>query len=36
MSEDEILDVLDLMLESIALVQLRFANIGEPQDFTST
>ena len=36
MSEDEIFDVLDLMLESIALVQVRFANIGEPQDFTST
>lgn len=36
MSEGEILDVLDLMLESIALVQVRFADIGEPEDFTST
>jgi len=36
MSEDEILDVLDLMLESITLVQARFAGIGEPEDFVST
>jgi len=36
MSEDEILDILDLMLESISLVQVRFANIGEPEDFVST
>jgi len=36
MSEDEILDILDLMLESISLVQVRFANIGKPEDFVST
>jgi len=36
MSEDEILDVLDLMLASITLVQARFASIGEPEDFVST
>lgn len=31
-----ILDVLDLMLESITLVQARFATIGEPEDFVVT
>ena len=36
MSEDEILDILDLMLESISLVQFRFAKIGESEDFVST
>ncbi|MBW1802808.1 MAG: DUF86 domain-containing protein [Deltaproteobacteria bacterium] len=36
MSEDEILDILDLMLESISLVQVRFARIGESEDFVST
>lgn len=36
MSEDEILDVLDLMLESISLVQVRFTKIGESEDFVST
>ena len=36
MSKDEILDILDLMLESISLVQFRFAKIGESEDFVST
>lgn len=36
MSEDEILDILDLMLESISLVEVRFTKIGESEDFVST
>lgn len=36
MPEDEILDILDLMLESISLVQLRFTKIGESADFVTT
>ena len=36
MSEDEILEVLDFMLESISLVQVRFTDIGEAEDFVST
>ena len=33
MHEDEILDHLDLMLESIVLVEKRFSRIGSPEDF---
>jgi len=36
MSEDEIFEVLDFMLESISLVQVRFTDIGEAEDFVST
>jgi len=36
MSEDEILDVLELMLESTSLVQVRFTKIGESEDFVTT
>jgi len=36
MSEDEILDILDLMIEAISLVEVRFAKIGESEDFVST
>ncbi len=36
MSEDEILDILDLMLESLSLVQGRFTKIGESEDFVSS
>ena len=36
MSEEEIADTLDLMLESIILVQERFSTITEPEDFVST
>ncbi|MDZ7699471.1 MAG: DUF86 domain-containing protein [Deltaproteobacteria bacterium] len=36
MSEDEIIDVLDLIIESIGLVQSRFREIGESDDFVST
>ena len=36
MPKDEILDILDLMLESISLVQLRFTKIGESADFVTT
>ena len=36
MSEDEIIDFLDLMLESIRIVQERFSKIGMPEDFVST
>jgi uncharacterized protein with HEPN domain len=36
MPEEEILDILDLMLESIRLVQERFSGIGVPDDFVST
>jgi uncharacterized protein with HEPN domain len=33
MHEDEILDHLDLMLESIALIEARFIHIRSPEDF---
>ena len=36
MSEDEIVDILDLLLESIILVQGRFSKIAESEDFVST
>lgn len=36
MSEGEIIDVLDLIIESIGLVQNRFTEIGESDDFVST
>jgi len=36
MSEGEIIDVLDLIIESIGLVQNRFREIGESDDFVST
>jgi uncharacterized protein with HEPN domain len=36
MSEEEIVDVLDLCIESIALVQKRFAKISDSEDFVST
>ena len=36
MSEEEISDILDLMLESIILVQERFSTITESEDFVST
>jgi uncharacterized protein with HEPN domain len=36
MYEDEIVDVLDLLLESISLVQERFSKIVESDDFVST
>ena len=36
MSEDEVLDILDLMAESIQLVQERFAKIQVPDDFVLT
>ena len=36
MSEDEIIDVLNLIIESIGLVQGRFREIGESDDFVST
>jgi len=36
MSEDEIVDILDLLLESIILVRGRFSKIAEPEDFVST
>jgi uncharacterized protein with HEPN domain len=36
MSEDEIIDILDLMIESISLVQERFSRISESEDFVST
>ncbi|MBL7178217.1 MAG: DUF86 domain-containing protein [Desulfobacteraceae bacterium] len=36
MSEDEILHVLELMLESTSLVQVRFTKIGESEDFVTT
>ena len=36
MSEDEIIDTLDLMLDSISLVQERFKKIGEAEDFVLT
>jgi len=36
MLEDEIGDILDLMLESIKLVQEGFSGIGNPDDFVST
>ena len=33
MSKDEIIDILDLMIESIHLVQERFSRIRVPDDF---
>ena len=36
MSEDEVVDILDLLLESISLVQQRFSKITESEDFVST
>ena len=36
MSEDEIIDSLDLMAESIHLVQERFSGIHVPDDFALT
>jgi uncharacterized protein with HEPN domain len=36
MSESEVIDILDLMLESIRMVQERFSKIGMPEDFVST
>ena len=36
MSEEEIVDVLDLIIESIVLVQKRFAKISNSEDFVST
>ena len=35
MSEDEIVDILDLLLESITLVQERFSKIAESENFVS-
>jgi len=36
MSEDEIIEILDLIIESIGLVQNRFTEISESEDFVST
>lgn len=36
MSEEEIVDILDLIIESIDLVQKRFAKISDSEDFIST
>ena len=36
MSEEEIADILDLLLESIILVRERFSKITESEDFVST
>jgi uncharacterized protein with HEPN domain len=36
MPEDEVLDVLDLILESIRLIRDRFSRIRVPDDFVST
>ena len=36
MPEDEVLDTLDLVLESIKLVQERFLGIKTPEDFVTT
>ena len=36
MSEEEIVDVLDLIIKSIVLVQKRFAKISDSEDFVST
>jgi uncharacterized protein with HEPN domain len=36
MSEEEIVDILNLLLESIILVQERFSKITESEDFVST
>ncbi len=36
MSEDEIVDIFDFLLESIILVQKRFSQIAESEDFVST
>jgi len=36
MSEDQIIDNLDLMVQSIHLIQERFSKIREPDDFVLT
>ena len=36
MRENETADILDLMLESIKLVQERFSKVGNPDDFVAT
>ena len=36
MHEDEILDYLDLMLESIELIEKRFSGIRLPEDFVDS
>ncbi len=36
MSEDEIVEILDVLLDSISLVQERFSKIAESGDFVST
>jgi len=36
MSEDEVIDILDLILESIGMVQGRFSKIGMSEDFVLT
>jgi len=36
MPEEEIVDILDLIIDSIDLVQKRFAKISDPEDFIST
>jgi len=36
MSEEEIVDILDLMLASISLVNERFSKIGKSEDFVSS
>ena len=36
MSESEVIDILDLMLEPIRMVQERFSKIGMSEDFVST
>lgn len=36
MPEDEIMDIIDLMIESIKLIQERFTRIEVPDDFVST
>ncbi|MDD5206758.1 MAG: DUF86 domain-containing protein [Desulfobacterales bacterium] len=36
MPKEEIIDSLELIVESIGLVQERFLNIGEPDDFVRT
>ena len=36
MSEDDILDIVNLIFESIRMVQERFSKIGVSEDFVST
>ena len=36
MHEEEIKDCLNLMLESIELIEMRFQKIGSPEDFVNT